>query len=193
MLIEREILASDEFGYASAATGVPRERVTSLIAGLSRSLEADPDLARHYLAELSALLDDRQPDTPAHEALLPQRIALPAGIAKGGLARWQVTKVERYVEGNLERPLVTEDLAAVARLSTGHFCRAFKASLGETPHSYVVRQRLRRAQSLMLATRDSLSQIACACGLTDQAHLSRLFRRVIGTTPMAWRRDWQQC
>jgi AraC-like DNA-binding protein len=55
--------------------------------------------------------------------------------------------------------------------------------MGETPHGYIMRQRIRRAQILMLESRDLLSQIACACGLTDQAHLTRLFRRALGTTP----------
>jgi len=36
-----------------------------------------------------------------------------------------------------------------------------------------------------------LSQIACACGLTDQAHLTRLFRRILNETPLAWRRNWR--
>jgi len=59
------------------------------------------------------------------------------------------------------------------------------------PHAYVIRQRIRRAQRLMLQTDDALSQIACLCGLTDQAHLTRLFRRMVGTTPKVWRNRWK--
>jgi AraC-like DNA-binding protein len=43
----------------------------------------------------------------------------------------------------------------------------------------------------MLRTDDALSEIACICGLTDQAHLTRLFRRVVGNTPRAWRNRWR--
>jgi len=166
-------------------------QVASLLAGARQSLEEDIDLARHYLEQLSALFEGDFGDDVPEELLLPQRLAAGALLTKGGLASWQVRRVTTYIEQHLDTPLVTEELATVARLSTGHFCRAFKASMGETPHSYIIRQRLRRAQTLMLRTRDTLSQIACACGLTDQAHLTRLFRRVIGTTPMSWRRDWQ--
>lgn len=95
------------------------------------------------------------------------------------------------MQGRLGRPLVIEELALVASLSPGHFCRAFKVSVGETPHAYVIRQRIRRAQRLMLETGNSLSDIAGACGLTDQAHLTRLFKRLVGTTPLLWRRTWQ--
>ena len=106
---------------------------------------------------------------------------------RGGLADWQLRKVIRHVDEHLGTSLACEDLAALVRLSTGHFCRAFKSSVGEPPHTYLIRQRIRRAQRLMVETRDSLSQIACACGLTDQAHLTRLFRKSVGTTPRVWR------
>ncbi|PMX44440.1 helix-turn-helix transcriptional regulator, partial [Pseudomonas sp. MPR-R2A6] len=85
---------------------------------------------------------------------------------------------------------VLDGLAGVVRLSTGHFCRAFKVTVGETPHAFLIRRRIRRAQTLMLTTKDSLSHIACTCGLTDQAHLTRLFRRMVGDTPLSWRRTW---
>jgi transcriptional regulator GlxA family with amidase domain len=117
--------------------------------------------------------------------------ALPDGMAKGGLAGWQLRKVVQHIEDNLAGPLSCHDLAAAARLSTGHFCRAFKTSMGEPPHAYVIRQRIRRAQRLMLQTDDALSEIACICGLTDQAHLTRLFRRMVGTTPKVWRNRWK--
>jgi AraC-like DNA-binding protein len=166
-------------------------RVAALVADARRSLDKDPDLTRACLEQLSALFDaDIEEDVP-EDLLLPRRVSKAGILTKGGLASWQVRRVTDYIEQHLETALITEDLATVARLSTGHFCRAFKASMGETPHSYIIRQRLRRAQTLMLTSRDSLSQIACACGLTDQAHLTRLFRRMVGTTPMSWRRDWQ--
>lgn len=166
-------------------------QIASLLAGARRSLDEDPNLARHYLEQLSAIFDSEFEEEFPEGLLLPQRMMEGAIQTKGGLASWQVRRVMEYIEQNLETPLVTEELATVTRLSTGHFCRAFKASMGETPHSYIIRQRLRRAQTLMVKTRDTLSQIAFACGLTDQAHLTRLFRRVVGTTPMSWRRDWQ--
>jgi AraC-like DNA-binding protein len=81
-----------------------------------------------------------------------------------------------------------DELAGLVPLSVSHFCRAFKETFGDTPHMYIIRLRLELAQSLMLATEDPLSQIALASGLADQAHLTKLFRRVVGETPGAWRR-----
>lgn len=106
----------------------------------------------------------------------------------GGLAPWQKRKVERYLTENLERTIRLNELARETRLSVSHFCRAFKKSFGETPHTYLVRLRLALAQRLMLTTDDPLSQIALSCGLADQAHLSKLFRHWFDDTPYAWRR-----
>lgn len=161
-----------------------------LLGRAQRSVEADPGLARQCLDEISDLLTGRGNDA-IDRALIPSAVD-PAcsGVAKGGLAAWQIRRVRGHIEEHLDETILIEDLAGVARLSSGHFCRAFKVSTGETPHAYVVRQRIRLAQRLMLSTKDSLSQIACACGLTDQAHLTRLFRRLVNDTPLAWRRAW---
>jgi AraC-like DNA-binding protein len=108
--------------------------------------------------------------------------------SRGGLAPWQVRKVTSYVDANLDQTIRNEDLAAIVRLNASHFGRAFRNSFGEPPHEYVIRRRVERAQGLMLSTTAPLSSIALDCGLADQAHLSRLFRRVVGETPRAWRR-----
>lgn len=108
--------------------------------------------------------------------------------ARGGLAPWQIRKVTSHVEANLDRTIRNADLAALVRLNASHFGRAFHVSFGEPPHEYVIRRRVERAQGLMLSTDAPLSEIALDCGLADQAHLSRLFRRIVGETPRAWRR-----
>ena len=80
------------------------------------------------------------------------------------------------------------ELAKLVSLSANHFSRAFKETFGLTPHAHIVRLRVELAQRLMLSTQDPLSRIAVACGLADQSHLMRLFRRGVGETPGAWRR-----
>ena len=103
------------------------------------------------------------------------------------LPLWKSRRVMEYIESNLDRPIRNSELADVARLSRSHFCRAFHNSTGNPPHEYIIRRRIERAQELMRSTRTPLNQIALDCGLVDQAHLARLFRRVVGTTPRAWR------
>lgn len=105
-----------------------------------------------------------------------------------GLAPWQRTRITGYVDANLAKRLSTAELAALVRLSKTHFRRAFKVDQGCSPHEYVIQCRIARAKTLMLETGISLAQIALECGLADQAHLSRLFRRRVGISPSAWRR-----
>jgi AraC family transcriptional regulator len=108
--------------------------------------------------------------------------------ARQGLAPWQVRRVLTHIEANLSTTIRNKDLAALARLSTFHFAVAFRNSVGESPHEHIIRRRVERAQGLMLSTDTSLSDIAADCGLADQAHLTRLFRRIVGESPAAWRR-----
>lgn len=109
-------------------------------------------------------------------------------VVQGGLAQWQIEKVDSYISRNLDARLVVEELADLASLSVSHFSRAFKTTFGESPHARVMRIRLKHAQSLLRTTDLPLSEVSLACGLSDQSHLCRLFRRVFGTTPSAWRR-----
>ncbi|WP_342238199.1 AraC family transcriptional regulator [Inquilinus sp. OTU3971] len=150
----------------------PAEAAEALIEDVRCGLASDPAAARAAAVRLVTLLT----------------LSGAAEGSRGGLASWQKRRVDRYLRRSLHRPLRLEELAEQAALSVSHFARAFKDSFGTTPHGYIIRLRLERAQRLMLATSDPLSQIALACGLTNQAHLSKLFRRWLGETPSAWRR-----
>lgn len=105
------------------------------------------------------------------------------------LPRWKSRRVMEYIESNLDKPIRNDELAGIVHLSRSHFCRAFHNSTGNPPHEYIIRRRIERAQRLMVQTRTPLNQIALECGLVDQAHLARLFRRVVGVTPATWRRS----
>jgi len=111
-----------------------------------------------------------------------------ASAPKGALAAWQVRRVVAFIECRFEEPLTMEDLSPMVRLSPGYFARAFKLSFGITPHTYIYRRRMERAQELMLTSDETLSQIATACGFADQAHFTRRFRQFSGETPNVWRR-----
>jgi AraC-like DNA-binding protein len=154
-----------------------RSAIAELVSALSNALNDERESAEECLSRVAAIL---QPlETP--EARTGERM-------KGGLAPWQIRKVTSHIEANLDKPIRSADLAALLMLTPCHFSRAFRASFGEPPLEYVIRRRVQRAQGLMLSTDAPLSQIALDCGLADQAHFSRLFRRVVGESPKAWRR-----
>jgi AraC family transcriptional regulator len=151
-----------------------RSAVVELSAALNEALQDERTNAAASLERAQAMLHNR-----------PQ----PGGDSvRGGLAPWQLRRVLAYIESNLDTPLKNKEVAAIARFSEYHFNVAFRNSVGEAPHGYIIRRRIERAQGLMLATDKSLSEIALECGLADQAHFTRLFRKVSGESPAAWRR-----
>jgi AraC family transcriptional regulator len=154
-----------------------RSLVAELFTALSSALNDERDSAEDSLSRAAALLQTVEwPRTPDTQEL------------NGGLAPWQIRKVTAHIESNLDQPLRSGDLAKLVRLSPAHFSRTFRNSFGCSPLEYVARRRMERAQGLMLSTDIPLSQIALDCGLADQAHFSRLFRRVVGESPRVWRR-----
>jgi AraC-like DNA-binding protein len=80
-------------------------------------------------------------------------------------------------------------MSGIVQRSEAHFARAFKKTFGLSPHAYVLQRRLEQASHLMLVSDNSLCDIALACGMTDQAHLCKIFRQMTGQTPAAWRRE----
>jgi AraC family transcriptional regulator len=118
-------------------------------------------------------------------------LAVAAGTAPRahpGLAPWQIRQLRLHLHSNLGSKITTHGLADIVRLSPSHFSRAFTVSFGNSPHRYLLQRRMERSQDLMLTTTAAIADIALDCGLVDQAHFGRLFRRLIGESPAAWRR-----
>lgn len=105
------------------------------------------------------------------------------------MAPWQVRCIRGYIAAHLHTTINTVDLARVAQSGPSRLKRAFKEIFGCTPHQYVIRRRVERAQRLMSISDDSLGQIAAQCGFVGQSHLSNLFYKIVGERPGAWRRS----
>ncbi|KSB91883.1 hypothetical protein AS593_07630 [Caulobacter vibrioides] len=106
----------------------------------------------------------------------------------GGLAPWQIRRIDAHLAAHLDAPVKVSDLAALVRLSVSHFSRAFAVSYGGGAREHIIQRRLERARRMMIETNEPLGQIAAACGFADQAHFSNRFRRAFETSPLVWRR-----
>lgn len=82
-----------------------------------------------------------------------------------------------------------EEMAAMAGITPSHFCRVFKKATGISPHHYVLKARLDRAQQMLVQTDLSLAHLAEATGFASQSHFSRAFKGWFGTTPSAYRQQ----
>jgi AraC family transcriptional regulator len=153
--------------------------IPSLIGAAVATFDADRDTSRRYLLRASALL---------HVKREPHSESARQSESRGGLLAWQLNRVVDYIETHMADKITAMDLAGLIRVSLGQLFRAFKISVGVTPCHYIARRRVDLACTMMRTTRQPLSQVAVACGLCDQAHLCKMFRRVIGMSPSAWRR-----
>src|SRR5262249_20113051 len=108
--------------------------------------------------------------------------------ARGGLAPGALRRVRELIERQIATKITLQELADVAGLSSGHFSRAFRQSVGMPPHRYVQHQRIQLAAELIRDTCRSLCDIAVSVGFSDQSHFTREFARVWGETPAAFRR-----
>ena len=80
--------------------------------------------------------------------------------------------------------VATQTCVQILEMSPYHFARCFKLHFGQTPHQFVVKRRLERANMLIKQGRMALKQISALCGFYDQSHMTRLFRSHFGVTPM---------
>jgi transcriptional regulator GlxA family with amidase domain len=155
--------------------------IPSLIDAAVAAFDADRDTSRRYLLRASAILRvKREWGTPAERA----RCSVP----RGGLLAWQLNRVVDHIETHLADKIAAVDLASLIDVSMGTLFRAFKISVGVSPLRYVARRRVELACTMMKATREPLCHVAVACGLCDQAHLYKVFRRETGMNPSTWRR-----
>ena len=89
----------------------------------------------------------------------------------------------------LDSDLSLQALANESGYSRVHFVRMFRAATGYSPHSYLLTLKLERVQELLKNPSMSLIDIALDCGFSSHSHMSRLFRKMVGVTPSAYRRS----
>jgi AraC family transcriptional regulator len=109
-------------------------------------------------------------------------------LRRGGLAPWQIRRAVEMLRAGLDGSIRLSALAAECSLSVSYFARAFKASLGVSPHRWLNEQRIELAKALLASGRDPLADIAVRTGFSDQAAFTRTFQKIVGDSPGRWRR-----
>lgn len=162
------------------ASALPK-RIADLLRDAQRTAREDRGEAERRIQEAMALVQ--------REGLRLLEAAAPGELDRGGLAPWQMRRIDAHLAANLDGSVRVTDLAAIAKLSVSHFSRAFAASYGMAPRDHILNLRLEQARAMMLDSAEPLGRIAIACGFSDQAHLSNRFRRAFDISPNAWRRQ----
>lgn len=169
--------------------GLPADR---LEFATQRSID-DPSIAR-YAEEFRFEIAADSPNGPLYAETLAVGLTLHLlsdyAIAKpripqprGKLSSTQLRKVVDFVQSHLDENVSLVALADQAHVSPFHFARKFRATIGVTPHQFLLRQRIHKSVCLLRAGKLPLAQIAVESGFYDQAHFTRAFFKVLGVTP----------
>ncbi|MBP2478729.1 transcriptional regulator GlxA family with amidase domain [Crossiella equi] len=92
-----------------------------------------------------------------------------------------------WLEDNAAQDLTLADIAAKAGMSTRTLNRRFRDQIGTTPLQWLLRARIRQAQYLLEATNRSVDLVAAQVGFGSPTAFRDRFKRVVGTTPNAYR------
>ena len=171
-------------------------------AAIVQSLAASPPKIEHLMRALDH--ESQLPSTHDHFGLeciataialaLSQhaRVVTSSSKKSAQLAPRQIRAAQSYVEEHLGRSISLTELAAAAGLSSFHFLRAFKQSVGVTPARYVLDRRMAEARSLLKTGRLSVTEVGLRVGFDHSTHFARAFRRTVGVTPSAFRNSLQK-
>jgi AraC family transcriptional regulator len=89
----------------------------------------------------------------------------------------------------MDEDLSLKKMAEVSGLSVTHFSYMFRESVGESPHRFVLRQRVERAKELLRLRETRMLDMAMACGFKTQQHFAQVFRSIQGVRPTEYRRQ----
>ena len=124
-----------------------------------------------------------------HQQVQSEALALPyLRVATREELYRRLYRVRDYLLATLDQPVTLDEMAAQASLSPNHFLRTFKALFQQTPHQYLLHQRLQRAAYLISSTHWSITEIALAVGFASLGSFSWRFRRTFGQSPEQYRR-----
>jgi len=162
------------------AFGVRDPYLTQAAMALLGELRARAPGGRIYAEALATVLS-------VHLLRHHSSARLSATRGPSGLPASALKSATDYIEDNLAQDLGLAAVAEAAHFSPYHFARLFKASVGASPHQYIVRRRVERARVLLATTDWPLAAIAREVGFASGSHLALHFKRVLGLTPTGYR------
>lgn len=174
--VEPDVLFVEDGGVFTAAGSAAALDLSLHLVRLDHGEEAMNIVARRLVFAAHRHGDQRQfVDPPRSNSA----VATVAGITE-------------FAEEHLHSSLTVADLASHANMSVTTFHRWFKQHTSSTPQQWLIRQRVARVRCLLETTDQSIDSIAVQAGLGTSTNLRQHFRRLVGTTPTAYRTSFRQ-
>src|SRR6266403_118317 len=181
------LMASSDGAYGEVELRPSRKfanpRLSALVAAAHAAMFAGFPRGRLFLYSVEqALAVARVQDCAARNRL--------DQMYRGGLGSARLRKIKELVQAKMEDDLGLDEMAQSVGLSTAHFGRMFRKSTGETPHQFVLRQKIERAKAMLRAPDARILDVAVACGFKTQQHFAQVFRDVCAVSPTEYRQDF---
>ena len=170
--VENDVLYVDEGNILTSAGSA---------AGMDAGLHL---IRRDYDARIANMVARRMVMPPHREGGQAQYVETPVSIRPGR----SIGQTLDWARARLNEPLTIGDLARRAAMSPRTFLRQFTATVGMSPNTWLQRERIGRARTLMESTPITLADIATQCGYSSMETFRVAFRRHVGTAPGAYRK-----
>jgi AraC-like DNA-binding protein/quercetin dioxygenase-like cupin family protein len=155
---------------------------------------ADPDHVAELMARIVRAFESATPASEVEQrGLLMEALALFVATADPESQAARRRHFERFrnvlahIDSHLSAPLRVAELAELMHLDQAYFSRLFSRHFGCSPAKYITRKRIQAAQRMLLQSDDTLAALAARLGFVDAFHLSKVFKRLTGVTPSAFR------
>ena len=172
--------------------GAASHRILSCCSGGRPLVFTPPSIAEYTqrierLLALQSLWPQQEPQACAVVSEILYRLLTDSGDSRAP-TQLLSTQIMHFLETHYQQPLTIGDLAGHFHLSTGYLIRLFRTQTGFTPHEYLTRVRLSRAQELLSFTDLPLAQVAKQVGIPHTGRFIAQYKALRGTTPGAQRR-----
>lgn len=114
-------------------------------------------------------------------------------ITRAGLALQPYTEMQavlEHVRDHFSQSIEIKELAALVHLSVSQFERRFRKVFQISPLKHIMNVRIRAASLRLTTTNDTIAAIALDCGFYDHSHFTRNFRKIMGTSPKEYRKEY---
>lgn len=104
--------------------------------------------------------------------------------------RLELAAVKEYLDEHFTEKIVLEELAEKFFINKFYLSKIFKETYGTTINNYLISKRITRAKQLLRFTDMTVDEIGVAVGMADANYFSRMFRKVEGSSPREYRKQW---
>jgi AraC-like DNA-binding protein len=162
--------------------GIKDPVLSALAAALAPALERPQLASALFVDQMGVVIGTHLVETYGGSAALVTK-------KRRGLSHLHEARAKEILRSHIDGKILIADVAEACNMSRSHFIRAFRTTVGQTPHQWMVKQRVELAMGYMLNSQLLLTEIAHVCGFADQSHFTRVMTQATGTSPGNWRRQ----